>query len=100
LAPLLPAATTKVTPRLVAFWIAVRMMLVLLPPRLMFATLMLREVALLATQSMPQMICDQAPEPCELSTFTAMTWVPGATPTTPLPLFRAPIVPATWVPWP
>jgi hypothetical protein len=74
------------------------------PPRLMFATAMsLLEspsVRVAVTQSMPQITCDQLPLPLELSTLTAYTLVPGAIPTTPAPVFRAPIVPATWVPCP
>ena len=38
--------------------------------------------------------------PFASKTFTASMCVPGATPTTPVPLFLAPIVPATCVPWP
>ena len=64
----------------------------------MLATSMVAACAV--TQSMPQMIDDHDPAPCEVSTRTAHSRAPGATPTTPLPLSRAPTVPATWVPWP
>jgi hypothetical protein len=74
------------------------------PPRLMFATAMSFDgsasVRVAVTQSMPQMIWDQVPPPCAPSTLTENSRVPGATPITPAPSLRAPIVPATWVPWP
>ena len=40
------------------------------------------------------------PAPVLSNTLSDTMLVPGATPTTPRPLARAPIVPATWVPWP
>ena len=52
-----------------------------------------------ATQSMPAMMPEVYPEPEESSTLTAQSRAPGATPTTPMPLSSAPMVPATWVPW-
>src|SRR5919108_3696789 len=70
----------------------------LCPPRLMFATSMV--LALAVTQSMPQTICEVAPEPAEFSTLTAHRRAPGATPTTPLASSLAAAIPATWVPWP
>src|SRR5215210_2413919 len=52
------------------------------------------------TQSMPQMTCDHVLLPVPSRTLTEYSRVPGATPTTPDPVLRAAIVPATWVPWP
>lgn len=34
-----------------------------------------------------------------MTTLTAATFTPGATPVTPTPLTAAAMVPATWVPW-
>ena len=56
--------------------------------------------ALRVTQSTPQMRLDQEPEPEALSTRTAQSRAPGATPTTPVALSRAAAMPATWVPCP
>ena len=36
----------------------------------------------------------------ELNTFKAYRRASGATPTTPVPLSSAAMLPATWVPWP
>ena len=63
----------------------------------MLATSMV--LAWAVTQSMPAMICELYPLPEELSTLTAQMRAPGATPTTPMPLSSAPMVPATCVPW-
>ena len=49
---------------------------------------------------MPQMTLDQAPEPAGFRTRTGQIRAPGVTPTTPMVLSSAPMVPATWVPWP
>src|SRR4051812_13044972 len=74
------------------------------PPRLMLATetslVGSESVRVLVAQSIPQITCDDVPLPCAFRTLAAKSLVPGATPTTPDPLFRAPIVPATWLPWP
>jgi hypothetical protein len=113
-APELPAATTNVTPAAVplqiAMWSAspvVRPQLSVEtpePPRDMLATVMSlfgsASVRVEVTQSIPQMTPDVRPEPFASSTRTAHSFVPGATPTAPVPLFFAAIVPATWVPWP
>jgi hypothetical protein len=110
----LPAATTYVTPAATLLQIAMciasptaRPQLSLggpLEPRLMFATAMsllgLESVRVAVTQSMPQITCEVRPDPLEPSTRTAQSLVPGATPTAPEPLLRAPMMPATCVPWP
>src|SRR5215204_22264 len=76
--PSLPAATTKLTPAVVARQIAARWGSVTQlptelasPPRLMLATLMSSAAAFAVTQSMPQMTDDVDPEPVESSTLTA-----------------------------
>ena len=62
----------------------------------MLATSMLPWAAI---QSIPATMPDSYPLPFPFRTFTAQMRAPGATPTTPNPLSRAPIVPATCVPW-
>jgi hypothetical protein len=79
--PLLPAATTYVTPAEVERQIArFRASPSRLPhnpsakpnpARLMFATLMFSELAFWVTQSMPQTTCDHVPCPDAFRTFTA-----------------------------
>src|SRR2546430_3484241 len=108
--PLLPAATTNVTPLADALQIAMCMASPFefpqlassapLPPRLMLATRMFFLVPgpCAATQSIPQMICANVPTPVESNTLTAKSRVPGETPTTLEPLFLAAIVPAMCVP--
>ena len=49
---------------------------------------------------MPQMMLEKEPEPALFSTRTGQIRAPGATPTTPMVLSSAPMVPATWVPCP
>src|SRR5262245_6593640 len=51
-------------------------------------------------QSSPQTHHDSRPAPLEFRMRTAHRRTPGATPTTPIVLSRAPTVPATWVPCP
>src|SRR2546426_5450229 len=51
-------------------------------------------------QSIPQSTLDRLPEPFLVRTLTAQSRAPGATPTTPILLSSAPIIPATFVPWP
>ncbi len=70
------------------------------PRRLMFATIGRPGCLTIhwATQSMPQMTVEVEPRPAESKTRTDQRRAPGATPTTPTPLSRAPMVPATWVP--
>src|SRR3989338_9014340 len=111
-APLFPAATTMVTPasraRQIALCNASLFELPQLlseappPPRLRFATVIGPPFfgALLVTKSRPQMTDDHEPEPALFSTRTAQSLAPGATPTTPTPLSKAAIVPATCVPCP
>src|SRR3954447_18693460 len=107
---LLPAAATNVTPAAVAAQIALCSASLLAAPQLpslapapatlMFATRMFSAAAFAATQLMPHSSCDSVPDADLLSTLTAYSRVPGATPTTPLPSSRAPTMPATLVPWP
>src|SRR4249919_1210848 len=68
------------------------------PLRLRFATSIVDAWAV--TQSIPAMICEVVPVPLLPRTRTDHRRAPGATPTTPIPLSMAPIVPATCVPWP
>jgi hypothetical protein len=49
---------------------------------------------------MPLMTDDQEPLPAQFRTLIACRRIPGATPTTPFASSFAPIVPATWLPWP
>src|SRR5439155_1591447 len=107
---LFPAATEYVTPdpteRQIAECRASALVLPQLPsswptpPRLIFATRTLSKAEFAVTKSMPQMTEDQVPVPAESRTFTAIRRTPGTTPTTPAPSFFAPMIPATWVPWP
>src|SRR6266550_178635 len=53
-----------------------------------------------AIQSRPQTYEESRPTPLSLRILTAHSRTPGATPTTPVALSIAPIVPATCVPWP
>src|SRR6266446_2487342 len=104
---LLPAATTNVTPSATARQIAwcIASLFVLpqlpssdpLPPRLMFATTMGPPLAgdFESTKSMPQTTLEVEPEPMKFSTCTAQSLASGATPTTPVPLSTAAIVPET-----
>src|SRR3989344_6990607 len=106
-APLFPAATTMVTPasraRQIALCKASLFELPQLlsekppPPKLMLATVMGPPFAgaLLVTKSSPHMTEDQLPEPELLSTRIAHNFASGATPTTPIELSRAAMVPAT-----
>src|SRR6266536_3289557 len=106
----LPAATTYVTPAATELQIAACMASPLLrpqfpsseplPPKLILATLMRSAAALALTQSMPHTTDEVEPEPLLFRTRTAYSRTPGAIPTTPLPSSRAPMVPATCVPWP
>ena len=68
------------------------------PPKLMLATSIVS--ALAVTQSTPAMTSDMQPLPLGLRTLTAQMRAPGTSPTTPMSLSRAAIVPETWVPWP
>jgi hypothetical protein len=61
--------------------------------RLRFATSITPAFAV--TQSSPQMSWATVPDPPELNTRTEWILAPGATPTTPMALSLAPIVPAT-----
>ncbi len=121
---LLPAATTKVTPRLLAAQIAAcsasplpaglgqlaPSVTTLGPWMLMLATSIGLEptgcwpsMRVLATQSTPQATVSVSPTmlPFWLAKMrTAKSCTPGATPTMPPPGFSAAIVPETCVPWP
>src|SRR3954470_11286260 len=99
--PLFPAAATGVTPAATSAQIAecsgsfAHDPMAPVAPKLMFATRIPSDCACAVTHSIPQMTSLVDPPPFAPSTFTAYNFVPGATPTTPLPLLRAPIVPAT-----
>ena len=54
--------------------------------------------AVLHGNPMPQMTDDQEPMPALFRTRTAQRRAPGATPTTPMSLFSAAMMPATWGP--
>src|SRR5204863_484117 len=70
------------------------------PAKLRLATLIFSAAAWPVTQLIPQRICDSVPLPDVFITLTAYSLVPGATPTTPEPWLRAPMIPATFVPCP
>src|SRR5262245_12701226 len=88
LALLLPAAIAKVTPELMALFTAVSSDELAPPPRLMFATAGL--IAFVRTQLMPATTCAVVPLPEQLSTRTATSCTPLAT-----PYWLPPTVPAT-----
>src|SRR5262245_3251304 len=90
---LLPAAIAYVTPDAIELATAVSSAAWMPPPRLMFATAGL--MPLPVTQSTPATTCAVVPLPAQLSTRTATSAAPLATPNA-LP----PVVPATCVPWP
>ena len=52
-----------------------------------------------AYRTAPSTADDGMPPLGETLAFTAITFAPGATPTTPTPLTPAATMPATWVPW-
>src|SRR5213595_312595 len=88
-----PAATARNTPecqRLVTAWSSA---CDLPPPSDMFATAGLTWFA--DTQSTPAITSELRPMPAQLNTRTPWRETPFAT-----PYVAAPIVPATWVPWP
>jgi len=70
----LPAATAKVTPRLMAPLTAESRALLAPPPRLMLATA--GRVVVPATKLTPEMTPELLPEPVQPSTRTACSWTP------------------------
>src|SRR5437016_2850008 len=98
---LLPAATQQMMPAAVALAIASDSpWLKPLAPKLMLPTRMLSTVCLPMAQLMPATMPENEPLPLRSSTLTAIRLHFGATPTTPMPLSRAPMMPAQWLPWP
>src|SRR5436309_5104674 len=88
-----PAATARNTPEFRRFVTAWSSAADLPPPSDMFATAGLRWFAL--TQSTPAITSELSPRPAQLSTRTPCSETAFAT-----PYVAAPMVPATWVPWP
>jgi hypothetical protein len=68
------------------------------PPRLRLTTRMPFDRPFLASHSSAWMTLAKVPLPFSSRTRSANSGVPGATPTTPAPVFLAPMVPETWVP--